>query len=256
MSHAAAAAAAGMPMQEVDREDHKPMLLWMMNNWHIIEPLIKSTTAKLNPKVEVLLLDCRTKRGTHVSTLDPHTVFADSKIVETTALRSTISAHPYLYNDKWSAQFGKTMKTHIKKMNGTLGTCFLIAIGDSTEHGPEEEGALPDFTMKIAPYYMHDLHVIQEASIKQLQQQQEAARAQALKEMELARKRAEIVARVEAAKREQAAREVEERVVEVPSGGGGSRGSAAAGGPAAGGAGPGGSIDVSTPLSLSPLNID
>ena len=231
------------------------MLLWMMNNWHIIRPLIKSATSEIKPEGRGAAADCRTKRGLTSRRSIRRTVFADSKIVETTALRSTISAHPYLYNDKWSAQFGKTMKTHIKKMNGTLGTCFLIAIGDSTEHGPEEEGALPDFTMKIAPYYMHDLHVIQEASIKQLQQQQEAARAQALKEMELARKRAEDC---------REGRGGEEGAGGARSGGASGGGaerrwrdrSAAAGGPAAGGAGPGGSIDVTTPLSLSPLNID
>jgi len=189
-----------------ERKDHEPMLLWLVNNWTVVDPLLRSCTEKLNPKVEVLLLDCRTMRGTDISTLDPRTIFAAAKIVELAALRSTISSHPYLYNDKWAAQFGKTMKQHVKQMNGTAGTCFLFAIGDSTEHAPDEGGneALADFVMKIAPYYTRDLLLIKEASEEQLRQQQDAERQKAAKEMELARKRAEITARVEAARREAA----------------------------------------------------
>jgi hypothetical protein len=186
------------------RKDHEPMLLWVVNNWAVAGPLLHAATERLNPKVEVLLLDVRTPRGTPVSSLDPPAVVAAAKIVELPALRSTLSSHPYLYEDKWAKEFSRQMKDHVKKTAGRMGACFLFAIGDATRHAPNEAEPLPDFTMKIAPYYDADLAVIREHAAKQLaqqqQQQQRALREQAQLLEERARKRAEIAKRVEAAR--------------------------------------------------------
>lgn len=192
-----------LPPENEGRKAHEPMLLWLVNSWAVVEPLLTARASKLNPKVELLLLDCRTIRPMHVSELDPRKVFDEARVVETTAVRATLSSHPFLFNDQWAARFGKEIKKMFKEHGGTKGVMFLFALGDSVEHSIDEgELPMPDFVMRVAPYFRHDLDLIAEASLKALAQQHE-------REREQARRRAEITMRVAAAKaaQEQAAQE-------------------------------------------------
>ena len=182
------------------RQEHEPLLLWLMNQWAVARPLLLAATEKLNPTCELLLLDCRTMRESHVSKLDARAVLSDGRVVESTALRAVIAKHPFLYTQQWATGFAKAIKASMQKEAGRQGVLVLLAFGDAAEHAADQAFPLPDFCMNVAPFYMADLDKIAEHALKQLREQEERAREQQERERQLQLKRAAIEARVAAGK--------------------------------------------------------
>ena len=150
------------------RQSTEPLLLWLVNSWHVAEPLLRQATEKLDPKHDSLILDLRTPRGVSVATLDHATVIGSAKVAEITALRQTLMHHPFLYNSRWCRTFAIEMKKHLKKHQGANGCCCIFACGDAPEHAPDQQNPLPDFNMEVKPYFVSDLHKIAEASLAPL----------------------------------------------------------------------------------------
>ena len=153
-----------MPPFTMDRTQHQPLLLWMMNSYPVAKHLIKNSTTKLNPSHEVLVIDVRTKRGTSVASLDHETVFTHAKIAELTALRQTLSSHPYMYNARWCKAMSLAVKENVKMQKGKAGVFIIFAYGDAPEHAPDQDDAVPDFNMNIALYNENDLEMIAKAN--------------------------------------------------------------------------------------------
>ena len=147
------------------RPKNEPLLLWLINSWNIAEPLLRQATDKLDPKNDTLILDVRTRRGVPMTTLDHAAVFGSAKVAEITALRQTLSSHPFLYNARWCKTLSVEIKKHAKEQRGAAGCCCLFACGDVAEHAPDQQSPLPDFNMSVAPYFVSDLHKIAEASL-------------------------------------------------------------------------------------------
>ena len=178
------------------RNDHEPLLLWLLNHWAKVLPLLNASVEKLDPKHETLLLDCRTHRDADIGALDHNMVFAGARPVELTAMREVLSSHPFLFNAVWCRAFAKEIKITAKKHKGERGPVVLFAFGDVAEHAPDQEHALPDFSMSVAPYHLHDLYAIAKHNLNG----KEEARAAQSKAVELAAKRQEIACRVEQAR--------------------------------------------------------
>mmetsp|Transcript_22136 Transcript_22136/g.45191 ORF Transcript_22136/g.45191 Transcript_22136/m.45191 type:complete len:179 (+) Transcript_22136:137-673(+) len=155
-----------MPRVEEDesRKAHMPLLLWLMNNWTAVLPLLKTATAKLDPKNDTLILDVRTERGTPVAALDPAAVFHKATVAEYTAVRKVLTSHPFIYNARWCQPFSVEVKQHVKSKKGTAGVFCLFAFGDSPEHAPDQSKPVPDFFMNVALYNESDLQQIAEAT--------------------------------------------------------------------------------------------
>ena len=183
-------------VMEKRRQEHEPLLLWLLNSWPTVAPLLQQSAGRVDPKADTLLLDCRTHRGIHIRTLDHATIFAAARPVELTALRAVLSGHPFLYNSVWCKNFAKEIKIAAKRHAGACGPMFLFAIGDAPEHAPDQDHPLPDFTMKVAPFFMSDLLNLAEHNLGGKEQARVAQR----KAAELEAKRQEIARRVEAAR--------------------------------------------------------
>ena len=155
-----------MPGAEEDerRKAHMPLLLWLMNNWTVVLPLLRAATTKLDAKHDTLILDVRTERGTSVASLDPAAVFKGAKVTEYTAIRQVLTSHPYIYNSRWCRPFSVEVKQHVKSKKGTGGVFCMFAFGDSPEHAPDQDKPLPDFLMNVALYNESDLQQIAEAT--------------------------------------------------------------------------------------------
>ena len=142
--------------------------------------MLKAATAKLDPKNDTLIIDCRTPRGVGINTIDPRTFFQGAKPTEYTAIRKMLSSHPFLYNNRWCKDFSMEVKRHVKSKKGTAGVFCIFAIGDSTEHAPEGSAPLPDFTMNVALYNETDLDNLAGANLTpaQIAEAQRLARQQ------------------------------------------------------------------------------
>ena len=149
------------------------------------------------------MLDCRTRRGTHVGDLDHAAIFArQARTVELTAIREVLGSHPFLYNHGWCRTFAKELKKDVKKHAGDVrGPMILFAIGDSADHAPDQDDPMPDFNMKVAPFFLSDLYSIADNNLGCKEQARVAQRNAAALEA----KRREIARRVEVARAERAA---------------------------------------------------
>ena len=178
-------------------ENSEPLLLWLLNSWPTVVPLLQKSVERVDPKVDTLIIDCRTHRGVHITTLDHAKIFAAARPTELTALREVLSSHPYLYHQGWCKTFAKEIKIAVKQHVGTCGPMFLFAVGDSAE----DQDHVPDFNMKMAPFFLSDLFSIADDNLGGKEQARVAQR----KAAELEAKRQEIARRVEVARAAQAA---------------------------------------------------
>ena len=145
---------------------HMPLLLWLVNNWLMVEPLLKEVTSrKLDAKHDTILLDVRTRRGVELATLDPRHVFAEARTIELTAIRGTLSEHPFLYDGKWTKGVVVHIKQAVKTTKGAKGPCCLFAYGDSCVHAPDQDDPKADFYMSIASHFADDLRAIAEKNL-------------------------------------------------------------------------------------------
>ena len=199
----ASAGACGTPLPAAPSKDntlpprnaHEPLLLWLLNHWAKVLPLLKARVEKLDPSMRP---SCWTaeRRDADIGALDHNIVFAGARPVELTAMREVLSSHPFLFNAVWCRAFAKEIKITAKKHKGERGPVVLFAFGDVAEHAPDQEHALPDFSMSVAPYHLHDLYAIAKHNLNG----KEEARAAQSKAVELAAKRQEIACRVEQAR--------------------------------------------------------
>ena len=55
--------------------ENQPLLLWLLNHWQTVAPLLDAAVARLDRANDLFLLDVRVPRGEKLNTLDVAAVF-------------------------------------------------------------------------------------------------------------------------------------------------------------------------------------
>ena len=174
-------------MVSFESPEAQPLLLWLCQNWPVVEPRLRVAQEKLDPAKDVLLYDVRIMRGDSLDVLDPIQVFDNVKRVEVEGMRKVMSSHPFLYNAKWTKQFSEATKHEVKKMakstekQRTEAGCMVnFAMGDHAE----QEKTLPGFTMTVGQFFAGDLIKVAEHNIRK-QRELEVRREEVRRQVEL-----------------------------------------------------------------------
>ena len=162
--------------------EHKPILLWLVNNWGVVHPQLEALSSRADPKVDVILVDLRIVRGSDLTSLNAQSVLAAARVIEVQAVRSTLSSHPLLYAGGWAKDFSKHVKQTVKAQAGSQSCACLFAYGDAAQHAADQDDARPDFMMNVALFFFKILKEVAEHNLRALAVQ----RAVALRRLQLA----------------------------------------------------------------------
>ena len=193
--------------------EHQPLLVYLVNCWHLVQPRLMELTQKANIMNDCILFDLRTRRNTELipQLYPPDKIMEGAMLVELEGIRRQLGEHPYLYQTAWCKQVSVAARKAVKQYKGEAGLYVLIAHGDEADHAPEGCRPLPHFAMHIATYFVRDLVNIAEHNLRGLQEDGRTDRKQVAIDNHRASvmesKRQEIMAEVEAAKKAREAAE-------------------------------------------------